>query len=67
MKKVKKVKKIVTFTSIVCVEIDVREGVNNTKDLSQEELDKAWEELENRSSDDSNSIWSIEEGELEDP
>lgn len=60
-------KKIVTFTSMVCVEIDVREGVSNTQDLSQEELDKAWEALESRSFEDGNSIWSIEEGELEDP
>lgn len=63
----KKVKKIVTFTSIVCVEIEVREGINNTQDLSQEELDKAWEALENRSFEDGNSIWSIEDGDLEDP
>ena len=60
-------KKIITFTSITCVEIEVREGVGNTQDLSQEELDQAWEALGNRSMDDGTSIWSIEEGELGDP
>lgn len=60
-------KKIITFTSIICVEIEVREGVLLTQDLSQEEMDQAWEVLDNRSMDDGNSIWSMEEGELGDP
>jgi len=59
-------KKLVTFTSTICIEIEVREGVTHTGDLSQEEADQAWEQLYNRSEEDGVSIWSMEEGDLED-
>lgn len=61
------VKKLVTFTSTVCIEIEVRDGIKTVSDLSQEEVDQAWEMLDNRSADDGTSIWSMEDGELEDP
>lgn len=60
-------KKIICFTSCYLVEIDVRDGVTTTQDLSQEEIDQAWEILDQRSSEDGVSIWSMEEGDLEDP
>lgn len=55
--------KTVKFIACVSAQIEVRDGVKTTQDLSEEEMEKAWSKLHDNAF---YAEWSMEEGELED-